>query len=76
MDAGVFTVLFGFLFGYDKFMPYGKNIEYHVITPNIFRNIRLDWLWLWCCTKHTEMLFNLGYQDAKKNVDILNKMIL
>lgn len=76
MDAGPFTLLFGNLFGYDKFMPYGNNIEYHVISPNMFRPLRLDWFWLWPYVKVFENLYNSGYEDAKNNVDILDKMIL
>jgi len=76
MDAGVLTLLFGYLFGYDKFMPYGLNLECHVISANIFRPIRVEWFWLWPCEKHFEKLYNFGYEDAKKNVDILNKIIL
>ena len=76
MDAGPLTLLFGYLFGYDKFMPYGDNIDYHVISANIFRPIRIDWFWLWPYVKDFENLYNSGYEDAKNNVDILDKMIL
>jgi hypothetical protein len=76
MDAGWLTLLFGYLFGYDKFMPYGNNIEYHVISANIFRPLRIDWFWLWPYVKNFENLYNIGYEDAKNNVEILNKIIL
>jgi len=76
MDAGPLTLLFGYFFGYDKFMPYGLNLEYHIISANIFRPLRLDWCWFWTCENHFEKLYNFGYEDAKKNVDLLNKMIL
>jgi hypothetical protein len=76
IDAGVFTVLFGYLFGYSTFMPYGTTISYHVISANIFRRLRLDWGWLWPHVDHNKKMYELGYQDAIDNREMMDKIIL
>jgi hypothetical protein len=76
VDAGVFTILCGFLFGYKTFMPYGTNIPYHIIHPMIFRNLQLEWMWIWPNAGHHKKLFELGYNDAKQNIEIMDKIIL
>ena len=57
-------------------MPYGTNIPFHIITPNIFRKLRLDWGWIWSHIDHHKSMYELGYQDAKQNIEIMNNIIL
>jgi len=76
MDAGVLTVLYGFFFGYEKFLPYGNRLPSHVIYPHIFRPYTLKNAWLSPNYLHHYDLYHLGYYDAKRNKKILDKMIL
>lgn len=76
MDAGVLTVLYGFLFGYNKFLPYGNTLPCHVIYPNIFRPYSLKNAWISPNYLHHYNLYHLGYHDAKRNKKLLDKMIL
>lgn len=76
MDAGFFTIICGFLFGYNTFMPYGNKIDHIVLSPNIFRPLNLQWVWITSNVIHHKKLYELGYKDAKKNIEIMNKIIL
>jgi hypothetical protein len=76
MDAGVFTLLFGFIFGYENFMPYGNKIPVKVICPNIFRTYRFDYLWINANNQHIKHLYNLGYTDAINNKQKIDEIIL
>ena len=76
MDAGVLTVLYGFLFGYNKFLPYGNKLPYYIIYPNMFRPYQLNYAWLSSNYIHHLSLYNLGYNDAIKNKAIIDKIIL
>ena len=76
MDGGLFTILFGFIFGYENFMPYERNLPVKVIYPNLFRNYRLDYLWINTNKLHVQNLFNLGYTDAINNKKKMDEIIL
>lgn len=76
MDAGLFTLLFGFIFGYENFMPYGNKIPVKVIYPSLFRSYRLDYLWINVNKFHVQNLFNLGYTDAINNKQKMDEIIL
>jgi hypothetical protein len=76
MDAGVFTLLFGFIFGYKCFMPYGPKLDTKIIYPHIFRPYNLKYLWIHSNMIHNMKLFELGYQDALKNREKIDNIIL
>jgi hypothetical protein len=76
MDAAVLTIIYGFLFGYDTFMPYGNKINHIIISPIIFRPLDLSWFWITPNVIHHKKLYELGYEDAKKNIELMNKIIL
>jgi hypothetical protein len=76
MDAGVFTLFFGFLFGYKNFMPYGVNLSVKVINPSIFSPYRLDYLWINANNNHIKNLYDLGYIDAINNKEKMDEIIL
>lgn len=76
VDAGPFTVLFGFIFGYNKFLPYGDLVPYHLIYPHIFRPFQMNYAWLSANVDHHNELYKLGYNDAVENKKIIDNMIL
>lgn len=76
MDAGVLTLLFGFIFGYENFMPYGNKIPVKVIYPNIFIPYRFEYLWINANKLHIRNLYNLGYIDAINNKKTMDEIIL
>ena len=63
-------------FGYNTFMPYGNKIAYKVISPIIFRPFNLSWAWISPNVIHHKKMYELGYMDAKKNIEIMNNIIL
>ena len=76
MDAGVFTLLFGYIFGYKCFMPYGSNLDTKIIYPQIFRPYNFNYSWIHSNMIHHMKLYELGYQDALNNKDKMNNLIL
>lgn len=76
MDGGILTLLFGFIFGYKNFMPYGNTIPVKVIYPNIFRPFSISYAWININTDHTKKLFELGYNDALQNREKMDTLIL
>lgn len=76
MDGGILTVFFGYIFGYNNFMPYGNTIPVKVIYPNIFRPFNSNYAWISVKTDHIKSLFELGYKDAKMNIKKIDELIL
>jgi hypothetical protein len=76
MDAGVFTVLCGYFFGYSLFMPYGPKLSNKVIFPHIFRPYTLINGWIHTNMEYHKYMYKLGYQDAKNNILKMNAIIL
>uniref|UniRef100_A0A6C0KQ80 PNPLA domain-containing protein n=1 Tax=viral metagenome TaxID=1070528 RepID=A0A6C0KQ80_9ZZZZ len=75
-DAGILTLLFGLIFGYELFMPYGKQVPSYVISVNSFRKLNFSWLWIWPNLDHHEKMYKLGYEDAKANETKIDQIIL
>jgi hypothetical protein len=71
-DAGVLTLIYGYLMGYD-ILPY-QNIG--IIKCDTFRKLEPLRIWLWTEVEYNEELYKMGYNDAITNKTILDKIII